>query len=893
MPLSGTQLPAKSAVWLCLLALLCAAQTRPAPRDEKPDDVERLVREGQLEALDRKFAGGKNAEQWQALARAAGMKAARQRETQSRRSAFDEAERRYQRWIDGVGSLADDKERRLVALAEARSAYAEMILSQWLAQELDEFELYDGNRSDVRYILTQLHKARTAFEQSRKDLDPLHNDLERGGAASEERLLTLGVLESLQKLRLDVRFLLAWTHYHIAHVDPKNVEQRSASLATAEKLFSELASAADTPETTARCTLGLALVLRGQRKYTQAQAEFAKALKAAEATPMEAQVRYEQARGELAAAKFDDARKTLEPLLSKDIDNLSPADQQVRFYIHLAHLYDAASYLTEAQATEDSAATSSAREAQMKKAARTRETGMARMSRLAGRGGPWPSVVQAFVVARIKPDADPKTLSSGELLFAARALLEQKKHRQAFGRLSEAAARPEPAPELAAEILYEIGVCEFQGRRNREAATAFATLASRHKSHPKAEQAATHAFQLWAGVADDSKKPEDFLRLAEALLNLVQNFPRHEKREEALWWLPVAYQSAGKFDEAMRHYAAVPVASVRWEEAQFRRAICRRQAFEAARGAAGAASADAVITELTTYARDALTRAAKSRDAAAVRRWSATALATAAETLIESAADRGGDALALLTDFETRYPESDVIGRVLAVRIRAYRSLRRLDEAAKVVEQFLKTVPGEQAGGVLTTVARGMLEEIERLEKEGSTDAARKLATDCLPTFDELDRWVRADAGRAAHVDAVTYQLARLRFLAGQLELAAAALAPLRTREPANGVYQRLHAAILSAALTGDASPPRLATAREAWSALLADAGLRSASPEVFWEARFEFLSLLEREGRGDEVRKAIEQEAVWTPELGGPRWKRRFEQLLSRVSASAPALQP
>ena len=133
--------------------------------------------------------------------------------------------------------------------------------------------------------------------------------------------------------------------------------------------------------------------------------------------------------------------------------------------------------------------------------------------------------------------------------------------------------------------------------------------------------------------------------------------------------------------------------------------------------------------------------------------------------------------LDLLDGFEQRYEGSGQIGRVLAVRINAYRGLRQYEAAARVVEQFLRTVPPEQAGGTLAIVARGMQEEVERLERKGDSEAARKLAIQSIPTFEQLETWVEAEPGRAKYLDAVWYGLARVRYLAGQYELAQELLA--------------------------------------------------------------------------------------------------------------------
>src|SRR5262249_34387528 len=159
---------------------------------------------------------------------------------------------------------------------------------------------------------------------------------------------------------------------------------------------------------------------------------------------------------------------------------------------------------------------------------------------------------------------------------------------------------------------------------------------------------------------------------------------------------------------------------------------------------------------------------------------------------------------------------------------------RQFDAAGKVVEQYLQAVPAGQAGGVLATVARGMQDEVERLQKDGRPDDAQKLAREAIQTFEQLETWAKGDPARAAHVDAVQYGIARMHFAAGQLEPAHAAILKLAEKDPQNGVYQRLLAQILTAELSNDAPPDKLAPVRAAWEAILRDPALRTAQPDAY-----------------------------------------------------------
>jgi tetratricopeptide (TPR) repeat protein len=358
-----------------------------------------------------------------------------------------------------------------------------------------------------------------------------------------------------------------------------------------------------------------------------------------------------------------------------------------------------------------------------------------------------------------------------------------------------------------------------------------------------------------------------------------------------LWLLPVALQLAGRFDAAVVEFAKVAEGSPHWEEAQYRWAVCGRRAVEATRSSAGAeayaAAAHKAAEALGRYADEALARSDSAVRRDEIRTWSAEARVSAAELLISERVGDGRGALAAVGEFETRYPQSELLGRVLAVRIRAYRGLHEFEQASKMLAEFLRATPPEQVGGTLATLAQGMQDEVERLVGDAQSDAARALAADSLATFDELEKWVRADARRGQSLEYVLAGRARMLYLAGQYDEALKAVTTLLDKSPKNGNSQHLLALTLTARLATDAPREELTRAQEAWAALLADASLPQRAPERYWEARYNWLALTLRMGDAADVEKAITQERIWRPELGGSPWRERLQDLLRAAQAA------
>lgn len=883
------------------LAALVAAVLSASGQTSRPDDVERMVRDGLVEALEARFRGSATLDELRLLARAASNKASKTREPAARQRAFEDAERRYQKSIDALDKSADDAVVRAVQGGELRAEFGAMVLSRWVGPELDELDLSLGARGDAARAVAALEKARQAYDAALKRIEPHVAALERGGAEVEDRLLALGVLDAIRKLRLDGRFNLGWTCLYIAQWDAKSADNRKACLRVAESSFRALVASAQTQPTQARIELGLAMALREQNRWPEAEALFDSAQRGVAGGALEVQIRCERARNDIAAGRFAESREVLKPLLIADAEKLGGEQRAALFYYNLALVIDAHSHLAESAALLAQAEKSSAREAIVLRAQRAREAGLTRLDALMQRGGAWPALVQAILKQHIRPDADLAGMTPLELLLVARELADQKRYGVAALRLEELLRRRGVPENVVGEARFELGMARFRQGEHRPAAEQFDALLRDLPSHARAEQAALHAYQLWAMVADASKDRADYRRLADALALVLQRYPRFERRDEVAWWLPVALQSAGGFAEAAQQFAAVNEASPKWEEAQYRKAVCARLEFDSLPPDAAidvsTKLASRAADALLAYSRAAETRADASRDPQATRTWSLAARVSAAEVYVREPLARHQTALELLSDLEHREGAADLVGRILAVRIQAYRGLRRLEDAARVVSQFVQSTPADQAGSVLAGVARGVLDELERMQREGADADARNLAAASIATFEQLDAFASGEASRDALRRAARIGLARVLILSGRPTEALPVVEELLKQDAANGEVRRLHALARSAvAEAPDAAPETLAAAREAWSMLLADGSLRAARPELYWEARYHFLALLVREGRLDEVRRAIAQQRVWDAELGGPRWRERFaalEQTAAGEPASQPAVEP
>lgn len=887
--------PRQIAIWRGLLTIALLALPRVYAQQSSSDvDVPKWVADGLVEALRAHFGANPTPEQLRFLARAQTNKASNARDDAARDQEFAEAEKLY---LATVGALSAAPElqpaQRTVEAASTRVELCEMLLNRWAAPDLDEFELTHGQRVDVERLLALLRKARQQAQDALDGLRPLLDRLDGGGAEAEAEMLALGLSERLRRVRMNGHFQRGWAALYYAMVDSRPAESRSDALKQAEKDFLELLTLTRGEDASARCALGLAMALREQGRVDDAVASFDAALNESQDVKLRAQVRYEWARNELRGGRFEEARAKLKPLVELDAALLPPEQAPARFYVNLAYLWDANSYLLEADSLQASAAKSPAADAIRKQSDKLIELGFARMKRLAERGEPWPALTRVFLAARIKSGREPRQMSAVELLLTAQELAQDKKPAPAIEMLRLGLARSDLTPDLRGDMEFELGGLLYRGAQPAQAAAVFEQMAQERSTHPKAAEAATLAFQLWAKIAEEKKTPADYVRLAESLKSLLQRYPNHPRYDEAAFWLPLAQQAAGQYDEAGAGFQLIGARSPKWEEAQFRAALCARQSYDATREQLPPADrrlrAAAAAKALKEYGAGAAQRAPRSPDPQQTRRLAADALVAAAELEVAEEMNRPADALTTLTRFEQLLPTDDALGRALAVRLRAFRALGRHDEAFGVMRQFLENMPPDASGSVLATVASGLQAEGQRLQAEERGEDAQKLAAAALPIFERLEQTTAAGKDAAKRLPAARFAHAQMMALAGDIAGAGKIVDELLRLDPRNGAVRRLYAQIATreAMAAGAPSPAQLARAREAWSLILRDPGLRDTAPERYWEARFNLLNLTLRGGDRETVRQAIAQERVWNPGLGGERWKAKFEQL------EATAAQP
>ncbi len=881
---------AAGAAVVLMLATLAVAQELPVS-----PELERMVADGMVEALEARFGASNTEAELRLLALAHANQALGIGDGPTRRMEFGRFEQRVQRWLEKVDRTPDsERERRGLNRARARLEAAQWIATRAVAHELDEFTSSDGRAGDRDYLLTWLTQARALLDEADAALGPVLDALERDRRAVEERLLVMGAFESLEQLRVALPMERAWAYLRLGLALPADADEREPLLRSAETQFQALHSARLGPDAAARWGLGLALTFAAVDRPTQATSQFEFALSKAQDVALAARIRFEWLRAETRRGRYDLARKLADPFRHLDPARLPEDLESARFWISLAQLWDAIALLSEAR---DLRAASRSDSDRFELAGRTREIGMARITRLARRGPEWAALVELFLPDFVDADTPIDRQSSAELLLSARRLAEQGDTARGRNLLEEASRRSGVDPELRGEILTELGLRLHRDGDLRAAAARFEQLTDELPQHALAGDAAENAVRTWLQITQQSRAAGDAGRLVLALRRLLAQHPQSELSDEAGWWLPLALQSSGDLAAAGEAFAAIPPASAHWEEAQYQQLVCRRLMLE--RGSADSEPAtvareqEQLAGAFLAYAAEAIKRADTPDPAALVaRRMAGRAVLDAVELYSTPGVDRDEKALELLASFEKDFPESTELPRAQSLRMTLLGRQGSTGGVAAELLRLLRETDDQASSATLARLTQSTIQELDAIERGERPADARELAAAALPLAQRLlERLERDAAASAAQRDAVSAAIANIAYHAGEFSRSTAVCEGLLKSAPRNGPVLRLLALNRTAELGTGADAGRIDVARQAWAALLRDANLRAARPQRYWEARWHLLELTLRGGDADAVRKALAAERAISPDFGGPPWQEKFAELTRR--AGVPSSQP
>lgn len=775
-------------------------------------------------------------------------------------------------------SAEKDGEPGRFLLARLQIELADLLLRRVVGPDLDQFEITSGLAFDRKHAIEALEQTAGLYTASGEILEDM--DI-RSRIDSDETYLLHGIAGKIGPLLERQRLNGAWCSIYRAMLSAPDAPERNNWTADARTAFDTVARSPTETSIKYNAQLGLGIALRESRRFDEANDFFSRVAQSTQPPGMTTRAMYEMSRSLIADGKFDAARRLLEQLAAES------ADDEAAFYVRLAPLVRAYTYIAESQQIAKDNPLHDALEKQA-------ETEFVKLAR---QGGVWTDMVQIYLQQIAGAERDITELSTVELGLAAGRWMTDREFDRAL-RAWEVLLSRDPAPEERHLARFNQAVCLFQLNHLRDAAVIFLQEAKRPPDEVSAPKVYDYAYRVWKQIAADSGTAEDYLTLSEAAQLLNRRHPENPLADEAIWVAALSLEQAGRYESAIASYNAVPESSSNYWEACRNAARCRQRVYKAV-------PEGATIVEKQRMARLAIEewqRLGERIDRAIVslretpgagkgvpnlrtlKGWRQDARLAAASIY---AGDDLRDFDACLELIEGLEPDA----RQLDLRVRCYQAKGRTSDVTKAIEAFIRSGVDEDVSGVLISVAANMQTEIEKLRRFGRRDESKKLAEQTIPIVQYLIRLLEQRPEHQQHVPIAQLALVDTMVYADQLDEARERLDELTTRHPDNGTFLRRAARLydrLASLQSGSSAEILSDQAENLWGKLLSDGTLANHAPNVYWEARYNWLRHQLRHQRAADVVAGIESERAWQPTLGGPPWQGRLLELLAKAERMA-----
>ncbi|MEE9294526.1 MAG: tetratricopeptide repeat protein, partial [Phycisphaerae bacterium] len=450
------------------------------------------------------------------------------------------------------------------------------------------------------------------------------------------------------------------------------------------------------------------------------------------------------------------------------------------------------------------------------------------------------------------------------------------------------------APELHAEAMYNLAVAYYRRGRRLDAASSFLAVAGEHQSFIRSQDAATFAVQLAWEMHQDAAlaaRPDVRALYLNALTTLTDTYPESESARYWVFFLGQHLARLERYEEAGGAYARVGTDHERFYEAIYLAAEARVRSLKrfAEQHANRIRDISRRATAAIRSARDAQGRLDAAVASAEVpmremdlRRLGARCNVLIGEACAVKGVNRWAQALSTLEGFESRYPsQAGLIGRVLRTRMIALESLGRVEEASRLIPQYVASDP-KGAVPTLQGLFDALHQEIERDNRAGLDDQARAASAVVIAegmhrvALDQPDRF-----GPEA-VYALRLQLAESLMEAGQVKRAKKLFAKCLAQDQAryNNGQPRDSRAILGSA-QAHFQLEEYAEALPLFNRVFRGAAQGHSD---WWQALLRDLQCRTELGHdASQIIKVIHQRKFLDGRMGGPKMRRKFDALLAR----------
>ncbi|GJM23731.1 MAG: hypothetical protein DHS20C16_01460 [Phycisphaerae bacterium] len=328
--------------------------------------------------------------------------------------------------------------------------------------------------------------------------------------------------------------------------------------------------------------------------------------------------------------------------------------------------------------------------------------------------------------------------------------------------------------ELSCEALFNLAVAEYHKGLQLAATQDFSRVAQECPKFARSLSAAIYAVEIITQLAEDPSlrgRAEVHVAAVQALQILVDGFPESDSAKYWLFFLAQALEDAEHFEDAATRYDNVDRTHPHYITAQFRAIKCQILALQG-----GIARGEIEIAELRRRAGSArravarFVKTARKGDPDRAKEFLAQADVLIGEMSVLKGVDQHEEAIELLDDFETKHADSlDLMGRVLRVRIIAFESTGRLQDAQHAVPKFAAIAPDE-AGMTLQNLLDSIRIEIAELRESGQQSEADRKADAALLFAQQIFDTASAQDVSETSMYRLRVQLAEAHLEAGRYE---------------------------------------------------------------------------------------------------------------------------
>ena len=284
------------------------------------------------------------------------------------------------------------------------------------------------------------------------------------------------------------------------------------------------------------------------------------------------------------------------------------------------------------------------------------------------------------------------------------------------------------------EILYQMAIAHYRLAQPVPAAQKMIEIAKKYPNSGQAAEAALTAVQLAAQQCMDASQcaaqsPNHQL-YRQALETLLAGFPNHDAAKYWRFYYAQLLEDAEDFSGAATEYSRVDRTHEHYLESAFRR--LRAQAKAAAQASQREPSATpqsmANMDAVNVAYRDFVTRATAESSGKdqqhgdRIQELLAEARLLLAETYLLAGVNRPEQALETLVGFEkTSASQGPLLGRMWRARLRALEASGRLEEASRVVPEYVAADP-RNAGPTLQMLYTSMRTDWQRAQPAAPTE---------------------------------------------------------------------------------------------------------------------------------------------------------------------------